>query len=208
MRAAMKTLLSLTATLLAVAPAFADITLVQETLLKGIASRTTMWIKGDKVRTDNGDTTSVIMDTGTGDMTTLMHEQKMKMTVNTKELAAQTKPTPGADKPVNGTKVTATGKTETVDGHACEIYLSENNGMVVKMWMAKDYPGGDKLREQLKVMEKLAAPDAPKPAEIPGIALKTEYEQQGLKFVTKLISLDDKPVDDAKFTIPADYKAP
>lgn len=207
----MNALLTLTAALATATAALADVTLIQDTLLRGIPSRTTMYIKGDKVRTDSGDTTSIIIDTASGDMTTLMHEQKMIVTMNTKklaELAKNTPPTPGAKPAENGTKVTATGKMETIDGHACEMYLSENNGMVVKMWIAKNYPNGDKLREQLKVMERMANPGAPKAAEIPGIAIKTEYEQQGLKFTTKLISIDDKPVDDAKFAIPAGYKAP
>ena len=48
----------------------ADLTIVNETQFNGVKSRTTMWIKGDKVRTDNDTTSSVIMNPATGDMTT------------------------------------------------------------------------------------------------------------------------------------------
>lgn len=190
--------------------AFADVTLVQDTLLNGVAMRSTMYVKGGKVRSDNGDTSSVIMDTDTGDMTTLVHEQKMKITTNTKELEKLAKPAPNspATAEPSVTKITATGQKEKVDGYDCEIYLSENSGMVVKMWIAKDYPGYEKLTEELKVMQKLSASGSQKQPEIPGMAVKTEYEQQGLKFTTKLISVSSDTIDASKFTIPADYKAP
>ena len=206
-------LLSLSVSLLLLQPAArADITLVQDTLLNGVSSRSTMWIKGDKVRADNDTTTTMIMDTSSGEMTTLMHEQKMKITTNTKQLHALAAAAGGA--PAAGgaeaavTKVTATGQKETVEGYDCEIYLSENQGMVVKLWVTQDYPNQEKLREEMKVMAKMAAPGAPKQPEVPGIAVKTEFEQQGLKFTTKLISLTMEPVDAAKFVIPEGYKAP
>lgn len=188
----------------------ADITLEQDTFA-GAAStpmKSFMFIKGDKVRSDNGDSSSVIMDTATGDMITLVHEQKMMIKTNTKELAALTVNTPAAKDPQPTTKITATGQMEKVDGYDCEIYLSENKGMVVKMWITKNYPNQEKLQEQLKVMAKLSDPTATKQPEVPGIALKTEFEQQGLKFTTKLVSIKDAPIDDAKFVIPSDYKAP
>lgn len=207
----MKPILVLSLILIATASAMADVTLVQDTLLNGVSTRTTMWVKGDKVRTDNDTTSSIIMDTATGDMTTLMHEQKMKVVVNAAQLralAAGQAPGGGEAAPLPETKLTATGEKETVDGYECEIYLSENQGMTVKLWIAKDYPGEKALREQLKVLAKLAAAGAPKQPEVPGIALKTEFEQQGLKFTTRLVSLSSDPVSDDKFVVPADYQAP
>ncbi len=194
---------------LTAASALADITLVQDTLLNGVSSRSTMWIKGDKVRTDNDTTSSVIMDTATGEMTTLVHEQKMIIKTGTKQLQALAAQTgSGAEQNLEVSKITATGQREKVDGHDCEIYLSENQGMVVKMWVAKDYPNQEKLREEMKVLAKMAAPNAPKQPDVPGIAVKTEFEQQGLKFTTRLISLSTDPVDTARFAIPEGYQAP
>ncbi|MBL9153961.1 MAG: DUF4412 domain-containing protein [Verrucomicrobiales bacterium] len=197
--------------LLSAFPARADITMVQDTIVNGVSSRSTMWIKGDKARSDNGTTSSVIINAATGDMTTLMHDQKMVVTMNTKQLQALAAQVPGqeagaADAAVS--QVTATGEKETVDGHECEIYRIENQGMVVKLWVAKNYPNQEKLREQLKILAQLSAPGAPKQPDVPGIAVKTEFEQQGLKFTTKLVSLSDGPVSDDVFVIPAGYKAP
>ena len=185
----------------------ADLVMVQETTVGEVKTRTTMSIKGDQMRTDSSTETSVIVNTATGDMTTLVHEQKMVMTMNTKTLNA---PLPAGVKPIEITppKITATGKKEKVDGYDCEIYTIESMGTVVKMWMAKDYPNLEKLKKQLEPLTKMAAPGAPKTPEIPGMMIKTENEQAGLKFTTRLISLEEKPVSDDLFKVPAGYKAP
>lgn len=204
----MKTILPFILSALVSTSAFADITLVQDTKVNGVSSsRTTMSIKGDKIRTDT-DATSVIMDAATGDMTTLVHEQKMMIKSNTKQLQALAAPQKDGEKAkVDATKVTATGEKETIDGYECEIYLSENMGMTVKMWISKTYPNAEKLRDELKVMAKLAAPGTKQP-DVPGIALKTEFEQQGLKFVTRLVSIKSDKIEDSTFDIPDGYKAP
>lgn len=206
----MKTLLSLSLAVVVSCPVFGDMTLVQHTFMGAAKTPmvTTMCIKGGKVRSDNDTTSSVIMDTDTGEMITLVHEQKMLIKTNTRELAALAAPTPGADPAAGGTKVTATGQKEKVDGYECEVYLSENMGMVVKMWLTKDYPGYEKLREELKVIAKMSAQNTPEQAPMPGIAIKTEFEQQGLKVETRLVSLKGGSVDEGKFAIPAGYKAP
>lgn len=205
----MKTLLSLSLAIVVTGSAVADVTLVQHTFLGAAKTPmvTTLCIKGGKIRTDNDTTSSVVMDTATGEMTTLVHEQKMIIKSNTKDLAALA-PSPGGDKAGGGTKVTATGKKEMVEGYNCELYLSENMGMVVKMWLTEDYPGYQKLKEELKVISKMAVANASEQAPLPGIAIKTEYEQQGMKFERRLVSLKEGAVDEAKFAIPAGYKAP
>lgn len=187
----------------------ADIVLTQHTFAGAAKTPvvTTMSIKGDKVRSDNDTTTSVLMDTTTGDMTTLMHEQKMVIKVNTKDLP-KPQDVPGVDPQSLLPKITATGQKESIDGHECEIYTSEAYGTVMKMWMCANYPGYDKLKAELKTLAKLAAPGAPKGPEVPGMLLQSEYEAGGVKFVTKLISLDERPLGDDLFAIPSDYKAP
>ena len=188
---------------------FADITLVQHTFVGAAKTPmlTTMHVKDGKMRTDSDTTTTLIIDSNTGDMTTLVHEQKMIIKQNTKELEKLAQLAPKTVEP-GQTKVTATGQKETIDGYDCEIYLSENMGTVVKMWMTQNYPDQEKLTEELKVMAKISAAGAAKQPEVPGIAVKTEFEQQGLKFTTKLVSLKTGPVDDALFVIPQGYKAP
>jgi hypothetical protein len=189
--------------------AFADITMVQHTFIGAAQTpmKTTMYAKDGKMRTDSDTTTTLIIDSKTGDMTTLVHEQKMIIKQNTKELEALAQQMPKTVKPEE-TQVTATGQKEKIDGYDCELFLSENSGTVVKMWVTRNYPGQEKLRTELKVLTELSARGAPKQPDVPGIAVKTEFEQQGLKFTTRLVSLDLAPVDDALFVIPEGYKAP
>jgi hypothetical protein len=187
----------------------ADIVLIQETSVGEVKIRSTMSIKGDLTRTDSGTETSVIINTATGDMTTLMHEQKMVMTMNTKTLQTPPPPTVGG-KPIEiaPPKLTSTGKKEKVDGYECEIYTLESMGTVVRMWLTKDYPNQEKLKKQLEPLQKMAAPGAPKAPEMPGMVIKSENEQGGLKYTTRLISVEEKAVKDDAFKVPADYKSP
>ncbi|MDA0813968.1 MAG: DUF4412 domain-containing protein [Verrucomicrobia bacterium] len=188
----------------------ADIVLVQHTFAGAVKtpSITTMSIKGDQVRSDNGTETSVIMNTATGDMTTLMHEQKMVIKVNTKALGtAAPTDTLALDKSLLP-KITATGKKETIDGYECEIYTSEAYGTVMKMWICNNYPGYKKLKAELQTLTKLADANAPNGPEVPGMMVKSEIEHSGVKFVTKLVSLKEKPLSEDLFVIPSDYKEP
>jgi hypothetical protein len=182
--------------------ASADLVLTQETLVGEAKSTTKMMIKGNKVRTDASTSASMIMDTESGEMTTLVHEQKMVMTQNNKALQAAAGAKPEA---VESPKITATGKMEKIDGYNCEIYTSELKGMVITMWIAKDYPNFAKLQEALKPMLKMSNT---KPSEIPGMMIKSTFTQSGLNFTTKLVSIEEKELSEDLFKAPADYKAP
>lgn len=186
----------------------ADLVLVQHTFMGSAKTPmvTTMSIKGNKMRTDNDANSSVIMDATTGDMTTLIHESKMVIRTNAKQLAALT---PKDSKiSIPETKVESTGQKETVDGHECEIYLSTNSGMTVKMWIANDFPNHAKLKEALKPMSQLSASGGSMKQVMEGMMLKSEYEQNGIKFTTKHVSLKEQPIAADLFAIPTGYKAP
>jgi len=185
--------------------ATADLVMVQETAVGEATSRTTLSISGDRIRTDSGSGTSVIIDTKSGQMTTLMHEQKMVITLDVKQLQAAAAPaTP--DAPAK-TKITATGKKKQIQGYACEQYLAENGDTTVSLWVAKDYPNYDVLKKQLAGLEKMNTSGFKQP-EVPGMALQTEYTAKGLTFVTTVVSLQETTVDPSIFEVPAGYKAP
>lgn len=186
--------------------AHADLVLTQH-MFYGAAPtpmKSVMFIKGSKVRSDNDTSSSSIIDTATGDMTTLMHEQKMVTTMNMKTLQASI-PKDSKVK-IPEPKLTSTGKHETVDKYDCEIFILENSGTSVRMWVTKNFPGYEKYSKALEPLTKMGGPDAPKSPEIPGAVIKTEAEQGGLKIVTKLVSIEEKDISDDLFKIPADYK--
>lgn len=187
--------------------ASADLVMISETKIGEVKSRTTMSISGSIMRTDNGTESSVIIDTKSGDMTTLMHEQKMVVKVDMAQLKALAGANTTAPGPESVTKITAMGKTQKIDGYNCELYLSENMGTKVSMWVTKDYPGYEKLKAELVGVRNLN-PTGPKQPEVPRMALRTEYTANGLTFVTSVVSLKEQKVDAGIFKVPADYKAP
>ncbi len=187
--------------------ASADLVMISETKIGEVKSRTTMSISGSMMRTDSGTENSVIIDTKTGNMTTLMHEQKMVVQVDMAQLKALAAPNATAPGPESLTKITPGGKTQKIDGYDCDLYYSENMGTKVAMWVTKNYPGYDKLKAELAAVQNIN-PTGVKQPEVPGMALRTEYTANGLTFVTSVVSLKEQKVDAGIFKVPADYKAP
>ena len=189
--------------LLATTLSRADLVMVQETAIGEVKDKTVMSIKGKMVRTDVGDKSSVIIDTETGNMISLMHEQKMAMKMDGAMMkAAQAAAAPAGEIP----QPVATGQKEKIGDYECEIYTLSNQGTETKMWIAKDYPGYDKLKTELAALKKMGGPAAANQKDLPGMAIKTETKAGELTYVTTLVSLKSEPVDDKIFTPPADYK--
>lgn len=190
--------------LLATAVTHADLVMVQETAMGEVKSKTVMSIKGKMVRTDVGDKTSIIIDTETGNMISLMHERKMTMKMDGSVMKAAQTAAGGAKPEIP--KPVATGKTEKVGDYECEIYTLNNQGTEAKMWVAKDYPGYDKLKTELAALKKMGGPAAAEQPDLPGMAIKTETKAGGITYVSTLVSLKEEAVDDKVFTPPAGYK--
>jgi hypothetical protein len=190
--------------LLATAISRADLVMVQETAMGEVKSKTVMSIKGKMVRTDVGDKNSVIIDTETGNMISLMHEQKMAMKMDGSVMkAAQAAATPAGEVP----QPVATGQKEKIGDYECEIYTLNNQGTETKMWIAKDYPGYDKFKAELAALKKMGGAATANQKDLPGMAIKTETKAGGITYVTTLVSLKEEKVDDKIFTAPADYKS-
>lgn len=190
--------------LLATSITRADLVMVQETAMGEVKSKTVMSIKGKMVRTDVGDKNSVIIDTESGDMISLMHEQKMSMKMDGAMMkAAQAAAAPAGEIP----QPVATGQKEKIGDYDCEIYTLSNQGTETKMWIAKDYPGYDKLKTELAALKKMGGAATANQKDLPGMAIKTETKAGGITYVTTLVSLKEEKVDDKIFTAPADYKS-
>ncbi|HEY5296876.1 MAG TPA: DUF4412 domain-containing protein [Verrucomicrobiae bacterium] len=181
----------------------------------------TMKIKGDKIRVDMaigkmGDM-STIMDLGTGEATTLMHQQKMAMKISAaqmQQMMAQMK-----SRMNNGgtnaapPKLQDTGKTETINGYSAEIYNWTNSGSNVggTIWVAKSYPNYKAIMAQMDKLNKspmsqMSKGIAPDTSALPGMVIKTKADVQGQEVTTTLISAQEEPVNASAFDIPKDYQ--
>jgi Domain of unknown function (DUF4412) len=182
----------------------ADLVLKQKMESPAMTGEMTMSIKGDLIRTDMGKDTTSIMNTTTGDTTTLMHAQKMAM----KTSGAQMKAAMAAAKPAAGAptpKPVATGKTEKVGEYDCEIYTMEMAGGKSTLWIAKDFPHWDKMKTDMAALAKMAggAVDA---STFPGMSVKTIAEAAGVKTTITLLSAKSEPLEASFFVAPTGYQ--
>jgi hypothetical protein len=196
----------------------ADLVLVEKIDGMGPAGQSgeiTIKIKGDKIRTDISSQMSSIMDTNSGDMITIMHEQKsyLKMSADkTKAMmeqmrAMQGKAAPSA--PPEPPKFVSTGQKDEVNGFKTEVYTATYDGKKITAWVALDYPNASSVMKQFlkmqEVMQSKFPNAAPKMDSLPGLPVKTEMEVNGQKMTTTLVSVKEQPVDAADLEIPAGY---
>ena len=196
----------------------ADLTLVQEVVSDGTPTRMTMKIKGSKVRVDASPMASSIIDTESGDMTNLIHPQKMVMRVSgaqLKDMAQAMKPTAATDaRPMAEPK--PTGRKETILGYTALEHVMETPEGRMALWLTTDYPDWKGVVAELARMsegawaKQLAGGAQPEydVKKLPGLPLRTEMDlRSGMKAVVRFESIDRKEIPESEFAIPSDYKA-
>ena len=181
-------------------------------------SNITIKIKGDKIRVDMPGgpigAMSTIMDVNTGDSTSLIHAQKMAMTVSgaqTKAMMEMMGKQAGANPEAAAPKLTPTGKTEKVGPYQTEIYTWSGSGATQTLWVAKDFPNYSELKDELAKINKSAAAGfakgmQPDMSTLPGMVVKTVSEANGMKVTSTLVSVKQDPVEAAAFEVPKDYQ--
>jgi hypothetical protein len=181
----------------------------------GQAGEITIKIKGDKIRTDISSQMSSIMDTNSGDMITIMHEQKsyLKMSADkTKAMMDQVRAMQGKAAPSatpDAPKFVSTGKKEDVNGFKTEVYTAIFDGKTITCWVALDYPNASSVMKQFlkmqEVMQSKFPSASPKMNSLPGLPLKTEMDVNGKKMTTTVVSVKEEPVNASDVEIPAGY---
>jgi hypothetical protein len=175
---------------------------IESTMLTG---NMVMKLKGDQARIDvpagPAGPATIIMNTTTGDMTTLLHAQKMALKMNRNDAQKQA----GLDAS-KMEKPKDTGVSEKVGQWTAEIYEFNVAGMTGKIWAAKDFPNAAALKEQLL---KLSAANSggfdPNKMDVPGIVVKTQLTTPAGPMTTTLIKAEEAPVAASEFTIPTGY---
>lgn len=96
-----------------------------------------------------------------------------------------------------------TGKTEKINGYACELWTmtAEENGekMVSEMWMSKDFPEIKGLMQKNQLLPKMSEQD--------GMPLRMIVRDNSGKEMMRWEVLDvkAKSLDDKLFKVPSDY---
>ena len=163
-----------------------------------------------------------LLDSSAGTMTMLIPQNKTYMTMNWGKMAGEMMAKVGEkDSADDFTKVTSTGKTETVAGFTCQYWLfgdkqdtevciakglgyfagagGDSSGILDKL---KNLALRDKIKAQLD-----ANPEFAKFVEGGAFPLKIAQIENGQsKTIMEVTSVARKSLDDSLFTAPADYK--
>lgn len=185
-------------------------------------------IKGQRARVETNLAQSgsamaiVLMDLSAGSQTMLMPQAKayMTMDLNNEKFKgmAERYGKSAAGQPM---KITSTGKTETVAGYTCEHWVMDNGKQQTDMCLAKGlgfFGNSGQLSSVLSQLKNLplgdqakatldANPEFARFAAQGAFPLKiAQIEKDQTKPILEVTSVERKPLDDALFTIPADYK--
>jgi hypothetical protein len=194
--------------------AHADLVIVQKIEGAGQNGEVTMKIKGGKSRSDITPQITTLMDTNTGEMTTVMHAQKSYMKIpasTTKAVMAKMQEIQQQQGAANAAppKLQPTGKKEKIGEYEAEQFTANVGNIKATYWIAKDFPNYAALLQQMRQLENgmgnVMKNVAPSPSEFPGMPVKTEIEMGPQKIVTTLISVKDEPVAESEFEVPAGY---
>ena len=210
----MKTLLRLAPLLLAGSIVYADIIIEQKMESGMINGNVTMKVKGDHARMDMpsplGGNVTTLMDFKSGDMVTLMHQQKLAMKMNMNDVKKQQEAGQkalGID-PANMENPKATGEMEKVGEFNAEIFEMNHGGMQAKLWVAKDFPNAQSIKDQMMKLTSSMGGGGfdPSKIDVPGMVVKSEVNTPVGKMVVTLIKAKEEPVAESEFKQPEGYQ--
>ena len=130
----------------------------------GQVQQITLKIKESKIRLDDGDSASAVVDSDTGTTTLLIHPDKVFLKITPDQVKEQTK----ALKEMLGQKLDnpadvqlkSTGKQEKINGFDTEEYTTTFNGIQMNISIAKQYPNYQKIVAALYQAQNGPAMDA------------------------------------------------
>jgi len=212
----MKPSLSFLLLLLGAVLARADVVIVQTIDGMAQSGTMTMTVGADKIRTDIGPGMSSIVDTASGDTTTIMQAQQSYMVMpaaTMKAMAAQ-----GMAMAAQQTGTTssnpatplATGKRDKINGYDASEYTYSNGNIKATYWICENYPNGQMIKDALTKFQKSSFASmikgmTPDLTTLPGIPIKTEVLVNGQKLTTTLVSATEQTVDPSVYQVPAGY---
>lgn len=196
---------------LACAFARADLTIVQNIEGGGPVSSMTMKIKGDKARIEATPQMSTIVDSKTGDMITLMHDQKKFMRISADQAKAAAEiAMDGMDKNAAKPQLKPSGKKETINGIETAEYTIESPAFKGSYWIATNYPNAAAILKELSATTPqswgVATRGMPDYRDFPGVPIRTNLTVGGAQIVTTVASIKQDPIPESEFATPAGYE--
>lgn len=198
---------------LSIAPAQADLTIVQNVEGAGPVGTSTMKIKGDKTRVESGPQVTTIIDGKSGEILTLFNYQKKFMRISAAQAKAAAELAMQPDEkgaPAVKPQLKASGKKETISGYETEEYTCEAPAFKGSYWIATKYPNAKAILQQLAATTpqnwNVAGKGMPDYRDFPGVPVRMRVSFSGKEIVTTLVSLKQDPLSDSEFIAPAGFE--
>ncbi|PYJ69235.1 MAG: hypothetical protein DME75_11470 [Verrucomicrobia bacterium] len=194
----------------------------------GAGTNMTIKIKGDRARIDASPQVTTIFDGKTGEVITLLNDQKTIVRISSDKMKAVTdmlnkfsskKAAP------EKSKLTPTGQKETVNGYETEQYTYDAPDFKAIYWIAPNYPNGAAILAQLQSIKSefwdAANTRMPDFRDFPGLPIRTRMiigkEDQADKsspsaadhateITSTITSVNQDPISDSEFTVPGGFK--
>ena len=192
--------------------AHADLTIVQRVDGAGQNGEVTVKIKGDKERIDAPSQPTRIINGKTGEMTDLLNEKKSFIRISAEQMkaAAETINKFDESKKPSTSKLTPTGKKETINGYETEEFVFEAPQFKASFWVAAKYPDATGILQQMQVPlsgawkpSNMGMPDY---TDFAGLPLKTVISIGPNEVITSIVSIKKDPISAAEFDIPKDFQ--
>src|SRR6267142_5966368 len=190
----------------------ADLTIIQRVDGAGQNGDVIVKIKGDKERIDAPSQPTRIIDGKTGEKIDLMNEKKSFMRISAEQMkaAAETINKFDESKQSSASKLTPTGKKETVSGYETEEFVYETPRFKASFWVATKYPDAAGILKQMQAPmsgawkpSNMGMPDY---TDFAGLPLKTVISIGTNQVVTTIVSIKKDPISAAEFDIPKDFQ--
>jgi Domain of unknown function (DUF4412) len=190
-----------------------DLTIVNKVEGMGPASEKAIKIKGDMARIDATPQMTIISNRKTGEVISLLKEQKIVVRMSGEQMRAATAmmgKSTGDNKTAAKPSFTRTGKKETINGYEAEEYVCETPLFKGSYWIAPKYPGGDAVLKQLQAIKSevwnTSNMNLPDYHDLPGLPVKSVVSFNGMQITSTLVSVNQNPINDAEFVVPADFR--
>jgi uncharacterized protein DUF4412 len=191
-----------------------DLTIVQKIEGSGSLKQITMKLKGDKARVEVSPQFTTIMETKGGDILTLMNTKKkfVRISAEKSKAIAELASKYGKDSsaPAEKSKLSATGRKETINGYETEEYVRESSSMKESYWIALTYPDSAEIVKQLQAITPTAWNDIAKGmfdfSDFPGLPLRTIIKTDGKEVVSTIVSIKQDLLSDMEFAVPRDFQ--
>ncbi len=194
----------------------------------GAGTNITIKIKGDRARIDASPQVTTIFDGKTGEVITLLNDQKTIVRISSDKMKAVTdmldkfsSKKAATEKP----KLTPTGQKEIVNGYETEQYTYDGPDFKAIYWIAHNYPNGAAILAQLQSIKSefwdAANTRMPDFRDFPGLPIRNRMiigkegqedkpgpraADHATEITSTVTSVNQNPISDSEFTVPSDFK--